>query len=161
MYSLLKILFCIHVCSLCILFFPRESFQNLLSVEQKITSNFLLPDATKHINACVPSVILQFKRPGTSYCTLHTDFCLAEETQVDMSNVSFLDFLYEILKSKFLQKSSWLFSSQDRQNSGLLPTFMPNRNEMKNVLENFDSNEDVKIYQMEYKAILKLLGRET
>ncbi|KAJ0011313.1 hypothetical protein Pint_34418 [Pistacia integerrima] len=75
-----------------------------------------------------------------------------------MANVSFLDFQYKISKNKFLRKPSRLFS-RDRQNSGLLPTFMPNRNEMKKVFDKIDSNKDGKISQSEYKAILRALGQ--
>ncbi|XP_031260334.1 calmodulin-like protein 1 [Pistacia vera] len=77
-----------------------------------------------------------------------------------MANVSLLEFRYKISKKKFLRKPSRLFSSQDRQNSGLLPTFMPNINEMKKVFDKFDSNKDGKISQSEYKVILTALGQE-
>lgn len=76
-----------------------------------------------------------------------------------MSNVSFLDFQYKMSKNKFLRKPSRLFSSQDRQNSSLLPIFQANRNEMKRVFDKFDSNKDGKISQMEYKAILRAIGQ--
>lgn len=102
--------------------------------------------------------MLQFKRPATSYCALDTEFSLVK-THVDMANVSFLEFQYKISKNKFLRKPSRLFSSRDRQSSGLLPTFIPNKNEMKKVFDKFDSNKDGKISQMEYKAILRALGQ--
>lgn len=76
-----------------------------------------------------------------------------------MSNLSFLDFQYKISKNKFLRKPSRLFSSRDRQNSSLLPTFQADRNEMKRVFDRFDSNKDGKISQMEYKAILRAIGQ--
>ncbi|KAJ4716324.1 Calmodulin-like protein 1 [Melia azedarach] len=76
-----------------------------------------------------------------------------------MSNVSFLDFQYKISKNKYLRKPSRLFSSRDRQNSGVLPTFQPNKNEMKHVFDKFDANKDGKISQTEYKAILRAIGQ--
>lgn len=76
-----------------------------------------------------------------------------------MSNLSFLDFQYKISKNKFLRKPSRLFSSRDRQNSSVLPTFQADRNEMKRVFDRFDSNKDGKISQMEYKAILRAIGQ--
>ncbi|KAF5448146.1 hypothetical protein F2P56_028704 [Juglans regia] len=76
-----------------------------------------------------------------------------------MSKTSFLDFQYNISKTKFLRKPSRLFSSRDRQNSSLKPAFQPNQDEMKQVFDKFDSNKDGKISQQEYKAILKALGK--
>ena len=75
--------------------------------------------------------------------------------------MSFLDFQYNISKRKLLQRPSRLFSSRDRQSSGLKPTFMPNQDEMKLVFDKFDANRDGKISQQEYKAVLKALGKGT
>ncbi|OMO63236.1 Calcium-binding EF-hand [Corchorus olitorius] len=71
-----------------------------------------------------------------------------------MSNVSFLEFQYKLSKNKFLRKPSRLFS-RDRQNSGLIPAFQPDLNELRKVFDKFDSNKDGKISRMEYKAILR------
>ncbi|PON69103.1 Parvalbumin [Parasponia andersonii] len=76
-----------------------------------------------------------------------------------MSNISFLDFQYNISKRKLLQGPSRLFSSRDRQSSRLTPAFMPNPDEMKLVFDKFDSNKDGKISQQEYKAVLRALGK--
>lgn len=78
-----------------------------------------------------------------------------------MSNISFLDFQYKISKTKLLQRPSRLFSSRDRQSSGLKPAFVPNQDEMKLVFDKFDSNKDGKISQQEYKAVLRALGKGT
>ncbi|KAL6124911.1 hypothetical protein ACLB2K_077419 [Fragaria x ananassa] len=77
----------------------------------------------------------------------------------DMSNMSFLDFQYNLSKRKFLRTPTRLFSSRDRQNSGLTPGFEPNLNEMKRVFEKFDTNKDGKISQQDYRAILRALGK--
>jgi calcium-binding protein CML len=76
-----------------------------------------------------------------------------------MSNMSFLDFQYNISKTKFLRKPSHLFSFRDRQSSGLKSGFQPNENEMKQVFDKFDANKDGKISQQEYKAVLRALGK--
>ncbi|CAK9181242.1 unnamed protein product [Ilex paraguariensis] len=76
-----------------------------------------------------------------------------------MSNLSFLDFQYNLSKMKFLRKPSWMFSSIDRQSSGLLPVFQPNMDEMKLVFAKFDSDKDGKLSKGEYKAILRALGK--
>ncbi|XWS54812.1 hypothetical protein CRYUN_Cryun10bG0121300 [Craigia yunnanensis] len=76
-----------------------------------------------------------------------------------MSNVSFLEFQYKLSNNKFLRKPSLLFS-RDRQNSGLLPAFQPDLDELKKVFDKFDSNKDGKIFQMEYTAMLRALGQE-
>uniref|UniRef100_A0A803NKZ8 EF-hand domain-containing protein n=2 Tax=Cannabis sativa TaxID=3483 RepID=A0A803NKZ8_CANSA len=77
----------------------------------------------------------------------------------EMSKISFLDFQYNISKRKLLQKPSRLFS-RDRQNSGLVPTFMPKQDELKLVFDKFDSNKDGKISQQEYRSVLKALGKQ-
>ncbi|KAI5314593.1 PREDICTED: probable calcium-binding [Prunus dulcis] len=76
-----------------------------------------------------------------------------------MSSANFLDFQYNLSKRKFLRKPSHVFSFQDRQNSGVSPSFEPNPYEMKRVFDKFDSNKDGKISQQEYKAILRALGK--
>ncbi|KAK9286610.1 hypothetical protein L1049_015010 [Liquidambar formosana] len=76
-----------------------------------------------------------------------------------MSNLSFLDFQYKL--SKLSRKPSRLFSSKDRQDSSLLPTFQLNLDEMKRVFDRYDSNKDGKISQEEYKTILKALRKES
>ncbi|CAK7329866.1 unnamed protein product [Dovyalis caffra] len=76
-----------------------------------------------------------------------------------MSNLSFLEFQYKLSKNKFLRKPYRLFSSRDRQSSGILSTFQPNLNEMRQVFDKFDSNKDGKISQQEYKATLRALGQ--
>lgn len=78
-----------------------------------------------------------------------------------MSNMRFLEFQFNISKRRLFQKSSRLFSSRDRQSSGLNPSFMPNQAEMKLVFDKFDSNKDGKISRHEYKAILTSLGKGT
>ncbi|XP_031260322.1 calmodulin-like protein 1 [Pistacia vera] len=123
-----------------------------------MTSNLLSPDAIKIINACMPSLWFCNSEDLVHLIVLLTQIFVVAKTQVDMANVSFLDFHYKISKNKFLRKPSRLFS-RDRQNSGLLPTFMPNRNEMKKVFDKIDSNKDGKISQSEYKAILRALGQ--
>lgn len=77
-----------------------------------------------------------------------------------MSTSSYLDLQYNLSKRKILRGPSRLFSSRSRQNSGLLPTFQPNVEEMKRVFDKFDSNKDGKISQQEYKAVLRGLGKE-
>ncbi|XVF67589.1 hypothetical protein PTKIN_Ptkin10aG0133200 [Pterospermum kingtungense] len=47
----------------------------------------------------------------------------------------------------------------DEQNSGLLPAFQPDLDELRKVFDKFDSNKDGKISQMEYKAMLRALGQ--
>ncbi|KAI8025572.1 Calmodulin-like protein 30 [Camellia lanceoleosa] len=47
-----------------------------------------------------------------------------------------------------------------KQNSSLLPGYMPNPDELKRVFDKFDSNKDGKISPDEYKAILRVLGKE-
>ncbi|KAL6211697.1 hypothetical protein ACLB2K_016920 [Fragaria x ananassa] len=78
---------------------------------------------------------------------------------IDMSNMRFLDFQYNLSKRKFLRTPTRLFSSRDRQNSGLTPGFEPNLNKMKRVFEKFDTNKDGKIFQQDYRAILRALGK--
>ncbi|KAE8698626.1 Calmodulin-like protein 1 [Hibiscus syriacus] len=75
-----------------------------------------------------------------------------------MSNVSFLEFQYKLLKNNFLCKPSRLFSI-DRQNSGLSTAFQPDLDKLRKVFDKFDSNKDGKISQMEYKAMLRALGQ--
>ncbi|KAK6136899.1 hypothetical protein DH2020_029344 [Rehmannia glutinosa] len=75
-----------------------------------------------------------------------------------MSGFSFLDIKYNLSKRKFLKKPSRMFS-RDRQNSGILPIYLPNAEELKQVFNKFDSNKDGKISPEEYKAILKALGK--
>ncbi|CAL5377353.1 unnamed protein product [Camellia sinensis] len=77
-----------------------------------------------------------------------------------MSKASFLDFQYNLSKRKFLRKPTRMFSFGDRQNSSLLPGYMPNPDELKWVFDKFDSNKDGKISPDEYKAILRVLGKE-
>ncbi|XP_061350987.1 uncharacterized protein LOC133296048 [Gastrolobium bilobum] len=77
--------------------------------------------------------------------------------QYKMSRTSFLDFQYNLSKRNYLRKPSRLFS-RDKQNSGLKTVFQPNVDEMKQVFEKFDTNNDGKISQQEYKAALKSLG---
>lgn len=76
-----------------------------------------------------------------------------------MSKMSFLDFEYNISRKKFLRKPTRLFSSRDRQSSGLLAAFQPDQEEMKLVFDKFDTNKDGKISQQEYKGMLRALGR--
>lgn len=76
-----------------------------------------------------------------------------------MSKTSFLDLQYNLSRRKFLRKPSRMFSSSDRQNSGLLSSFQPNLDELKRVFDKFDRNKDGKISQEEYKAILRALGK--
>ncbi|XP_071717184.1 calmodulin-like protein 30 [Rutidosis leptorrhynchoides] len=73
-----------------------------------------------------------------------------------MSKTSFLDIQYNISKRKFLKKPSRMFSSSDRQLSGL-PLFQPNMSEMRRVFDKFDCDKDGKISRGEYKAIIKAL----
>ncbi|EYU37682.1 hypothetical protein ABFS82_02G034100 [Erythranthe guttata] len=68
---------------------------------------------------------------------------------------SFLDMQYNLSKKKFLKKPSRMFS----QNSGTLPMYLPNIEELKQVFNKFDSNKDGKISPEEYKAVLKALGK--
>ncbi|KAI9181009.1 hypothetical protein LWI28_010273 [Acer negundo] len=75
-----------------------------------------------------------------------------------MSKVSFLDFQYKISKSRVLKKPSRMFSS-DRQNSALMATYQPTKNDMRQVFDRFDSDKDGKISQSEYKEILTALGQ--
>ncbi|XP_028088104.1 uncharacterized protein LOC114288721 isoform X1 [Camellia sinensis] len=77
-----------------------------------------------------------------------------------MSKASFLDFQYNLSKRKFLRTPTRMFSFGDRQNSSLLPGYMPNPDELKWVFDKFDSNKDGKISPDEYKAILRVLGKE-
>uniref|UniRef100_A0A5B7B3T2 EF-hand domain-containing protein n=1 Tax=Davidia involucrata TaxID=16924 RepID=A0A5B7B3T2_DAVIN len=76
-----------------------------------------------------------------------------------MSNLSFLEFKYNLSKRKFLRKPTRMFSSRDRQDSGL-PVYQTNQDEIKQVFDKFDSNKDGKISPEEYKAILRALGKE-
>ncbi|MFS8018108.1 putative EF-hand domain pair protein CML [Helianthus anomalus] len=73
-----------------------------------------------------------------------------------MSSTSFLDLQYNISKRKFLRKPSRMFSSSDRQSSGL-PLFQPNMTEMRCVFDKFDRDKDGKISRAEYKAIIRAL----
>lgn len=77
-----------------------------------------------------------------------------------MSTFNYLDLQYKLSKKKILRGPSRLFSSRSRQNSGLLPTYQPNADEMKRVFDKFDSNKDGKISQQEYKAVLRAIGKE-
>lgn len=78
-----------------------------------------------------------------------------------MSNMSFLNFRYNLSKRRLSSRPSRLFSSRDRQSSGLLPAFQPSLDEMKRVFDKFDSNKDGKISQQEYKSVLRSLGKES
>lgn len=69
----------------------------------------------------------------------------------------FLEFQYHISK---LRKPSRLFSSRDRQSSGLDPAFQPDENEMKQVFDMIDKDKDGKISQEDYKDMLKVLGKD-
>ncbi|XP_047338879.1 calmodulin-like protein 30 [Impatiens glandulifera] len=71
----------------------------------------------------------------------------------------FLDFQYSLSKKSFLKKPSKLFSSNDRQNSGL-PIYQQSSSEIRRVFDKFDSNKDGKISPDEYKDILIALGRD-
>ncbi|KAI3789324.1 hypothetical protein L2E82_02117 [Cichorium intybus] len=73
-----------------------------------------------------------------------------------MSKTSFLDIQYNISRRKFLRKPSRMFSSSDRQPSGL-PLFQPNMSEMRRVFDKFDRDKDGKISRGEYKAIIRAL----
>ncbi|KAL7598946.1 calmodulin-like protein 30 [Lactuca sativa] len=73
-----------------------------------------------------------------------------------MSKTSFLDIQYNISRRKFLRKPSRMFSSSDRQSSGL-PIFQPNVTEMRRVFDKFDRDKDGKISRGEYKAIIRAL----
>lgn len=74
--------------------------------------------------------------------------------------MSFLEFQYKLSSNKYLRKPSRLFSSRDRQSSGLGKTFQPDLREMRRVFDKFDSNKDGKISQQEYKATMRALGQE-
>ncbi|CAM8901527.1 unnamed protein product [Rhodiola kirilowii] len=77
-----------------------------------------------------------------------------------MSSISFLNLKYNLSKRRFSPQPSRLFSSKDRQRSGMMPVYQPNMDELKRVFDRFDSNMDGKISQQEYKVILKALGKE-
>ncbi|XP_061354577.1 calmodulin-like protein 30 [Gastrolobium bilobum] len=79
------------------------------------------------------------------------------KSTMPLPNTSFLDFKYNLSKTKYLRKPTLLFS-RDRLNSGSKHVFQPNVDEMKQVFNKFDSNKDGKISQQEYKATLKSLG---
>ncbi|OIT31801.1 PREDICTED: calmodulin-like protein 1 isoform X1 [Nicotiana attenuata] len=76
-----------------------------------------------------------------------------------MSNLSFLDFQYNLSKRSFLHKPTRMFT-KERQNSGLLPIYQLSVDELKKVFDKFDSNKDGKISPEEYKAILKSMGKK-
>ncbi|XP_059647786.1 calmodulin-like protein 30 [Cornus florida] len=71
---------------------------------------------------------------------------------------SFLDFQYNLSKRKFLRKPTRMFS---RQESGLLPVYQLDNEEIKRVFDKFDSNKDGKISKEEYTVILKALEKES
>lgn len=76
-----------------------------------------------------------------------------------MSSFSFLDFQYNLSKRKFLRKPSRMFSRDSQNSGGILPIYLPNVEELKQVFNKFDTNKDGKISPEEYKAILKALGK--
>ncbi|KAK3001827.1 hypothetical protein RJ639_022235 [Escallonia herrerae] len=83
--------------------------------------------------------------------------CLGIDASRKMSNSRFLDIQYNLSRRKFLRKPSRMFSS--KQNSGMSVVFQPNMDEMKRVFDRFDIDKDGKISQMEYKTILRALGK--
>lgn len=76
-----------------------------------------------------------------------------------MSSTRFLDLQYNISKRKYLKKPSRMFSSNSRQSSGLSQVFQPTVEEMKKVFDKFDKDKDGKISQVEYKDLLRALGK--
>ncbi|GMP38269.1 hypothetical protein CsSME_00009581 [Camellia sinensis var. sinensis] len=77
-----------------------------------------------------------------------------------MSKVGFLEFKYNLSKTKFLRKPTQMFSSRDREFSSLLPAYMPIMDEMKQVFDQIDSDKDGKISQEDYKDLLRAIRKE-
>ncbi|MCL7051781.1 hypothetical protein MKW94_015429 [Papaver nudicaule] len=75
-----------------------------------------------------------------------------------MSKLRLMSFQYSLSK-KLPPKTVTRWSSKNRQSSSLSPVFLPNVEEMRRVFQRFDTNNDGKISQEEYKILLKALGK--
>ncbi|KAF5951732.1 hypothetical protein HYC85_009676 [Camellia sinensis] len=98
-------------------------------------------------------------------CSLRSLSCeavapIVQHTKWKMSIVGFLEFKYNLSKTKFLQKPTQMFSSRDREFSSLLPAYMPIMDEMKQVFDQIDSDKDGKVSQEDYKDLLRAIRKE-